>query len=124
MKKRNLEKVASNGDMLISLFVVVDKKTRAQSYTDHYGVSGASDARNYKMSGGGYGSSNQPTSKYKEYDYLEGTMVLNVFDAEAKKLVWQVVASQTINENPEKRSKSIPKAVKKIMKKFPIKPVK
>jgi len=49
---------------------------------------------------------------------------MDVFDNETKKLVWQAVATGTIKEKPEKREKSIPKTIKKLMKKFPIAPVK
>ncbi len=45
---------------------------------------------------------------------------MDVFDVNTKKLIWQGVATGTVNEKPEKREKSIPKAVGKLMKKFPI----
>jgi len=44
---------------------------------------------------------------------------MDVFDGESKDLIWQAVAAGTIDENPEKREKSLPKSVKKLMKKFP-----
>jgi hypothetical protein len=49
---------------------------------------------------------------------------MDVFDSETKELIWQGVATGTVNEKPEKREKSIPKMVKKLMKKFPISPAK
>ena len=55
---------------------------------------------------------------------LDGTLVVDLFDGESKEQIWQSVATKTVSEKPEKREKSIPKGVKKTMKKFPIAPVK
>ena len=49
---------------------------------------------------------------------------MNVFDGASKEQIWQAVATKTVNSKPDKREKSIPKGVKKIMKKFPIAPAK
>jgi hypothetical protein len=64
------------------------------------------------------------TTTYSQNDYLQGTMVVDVFDGESKEDVWQAVGVGTVTEKPEKREKSIPKTVKKVMKKFPIEPIK
>ncbi|MCK5280913.1 MAG: DUF4136 domain-containing protein [Cyclobacteriaceae bacterium] len=118
MKKRNLKLVESDGDMVISLFIVVEQKTSTSAYTSYYGGAGAG----YRRGGWGWGYGHS-TTIYNESDYLQGTMVLNVFKGEAKDLIWQGVASKAIKENPDKREKSIPKVVAKLMKKYPIEPV-
>jgi hypothetical protein len=120
-EKRNLTLVESGGDMAIALYVVAEQKTSTTAYTNYYG-GGA--GRGYRRGGrGGWGGGHSTTS-YSESDYLEGTLVMDVFDAASKEQVWQAVATKTVNEKPEKREKSIPKGVKKVMKKFPIEPVK
>ena len=43
-----------------------------------------------------------------------------MLDTQSKDLLWQGVATGTVSEKPEKREKKIPKAVKKLMKKFPV----
>ena len=119
--KRNLTLVESDGDLAIALYVVAEQKTSTTAYTNYYG-GGA--GRGYRRGGrGGWGGGSSSTS-YSESDYLEGTLVMDVFDGESKEQIWQAVATKTVNEKPEKREKSIPKGVKKIMKKFPIEPVK
>jgi hypothetical protein len=47
-----------------------------------------------------------------------------MYDNESKELIWQVIITTIIKEKPSKREKTIPKKVKKLMKKFPIKPMK
>ena len=121
MEKRNLKLVESNGDMSFALYVVADQKTSTSAYTNYYG-GGA--RRGYHRGGrGGWGGGHSTTS-YTESEYLQGTLVMDVFDVETKDQIWQSVATKTVNEKPEKRDKSIPKGVKKIMKNFPIKPAK
>ncbi len=107
--------------MAIVLYIVTELKTSTTAYTSYYG-GGA--GRGYRRGGrGGWGGGHSSTT-YTESDYLQGTLVLDVFDGESKEQIWQAVATKTVNEKPEKREKSIPKGVKKVMKKFPIAPVK
>jgi hypothetical protein len=117
-KNRNLTLVESGGDMAVVLYVVAEQKTSTTAYTNYYG-GGA--GRGYRRGGrgGGWGGGHSSTN-YSESDYVQGTLVMDVFDGESKEQVWQAVATGTVNEKPEKREKSIPKGVKKIMKKFPI----
>ena len=117
LKSRNLKLAESDGSLAISLYVVINKETSITAYTNYHGGTG------YGRRGRGWGSGHSSTS-YSESDYLKGTLVMDVFDSETKELIWQGVATGTVNEKPEKREKSIPKMIKKLMKKFPIKPAK
>lgn len=112
---RNLKMLDSEADMAMSLYIVVNQKTSTTAYTNYHGSTGYG----YRRGGRGWGNGYSTTS-YSESDYLEGTLVMDVFDAESKELIWQGVATGTIKEKPEKREKSIPKSVAKLMKKFPI----
>ena len=116
---RQLAKSDSDGDIAISLYIVVDQKTSTTAYTNYHGTTGYG----YRRGGRGWGNG-YSTTTYSESDYLQGTLVMDVFDAESKELIWQGVATGTVQEKPEKREKSIPKAIKKLMKKFPIAKVK
>jgi len=117
LNSRNLKLAESDGSLAISLYVVVTKETSTTAYTSYHGGTG------YGRRGRGWGGGHSTTS-YSESDYLKGTLVMDVFDSETKELIWQGVATGTVKEKPEKREKSIPKMVKKLMKKFPISPAK
>ena len=119
--KRNLKLVDEGGDMVVSLFIVVDQKTSTTAYTDHYNMGGYG----YGGWGWGYGGMGMGTSttRYSENDYLVGTLVVDVFDKAEKKLIWQGVGQKTVDENPNTREKNAMKAAEAIMKPFPIKPV-
>lgn len=114
-QNRNLKFVEKEGDMSISLFIVVSKETSVTAYTNHYGGGGYG---RYNRYGGGWGGSS--TTSYSENDYLKGTMVMDAFDEQSGEQIWQGVAKATVQEKPEKREKSIPKTVGALMKKFPI----
>jgi len=116
-KSRGMKEVQENGDMEITLFVVVDQKTSVSAYTNYYGGMYGG----YHRYGGGWGMGSASTT-YTESDYLEGTLVMDIFDGETKDQVWQAIATKTINENPAKREKSIPASISSLMKKYPVQP--
>ncbi|NJN25138.1 MAG: DUF4136 domain-containing protein [Cyclobacteriaceae bacterium] len=123
-EKRGLDKTDRNGDIVMSLFIVVDQKTGTTAYTSHYGAGGP-----YGYYGGfGYGAAwgwgmGYNTTSYSEYDYYVGTLVCDVFDSETKKLIWQGTISGEIDENPKNRERNIPRLVKELMKRFPVDPL-
>ncbi len=117
--ERNMVYVDDDADIEITLYLVLEQKTSTSSYTNYYG--GAYSG--YRRGGWGWGNGYASTT-YSENDYIKGTLVMDVYDAKTKNLIWQSVASGTVKENPKKREKSIPKGIKKMMKKFPIKPIK
>ena len=115
LAKRGMNYVESGGDAVISLFIVVDQKTSTTAYTSHYG----GGPYGYGYGGWGWGMGHSTTS-YNEYDYLVGTLVIDVFDAETKNLIWQGVATGTVDDNPQTREKNIPRVVAQIMRQYPI----
>jgi hypothetical protein len=119
LNARKLVYQQEEADIALSIFIVVSKETSTTAYTNYYGGSGYRYGRGGRGWGGGYASTN-----YTENDYLEGTIVLDVFDVKSQELIWQGVATGTVKEKPEKREKALPKTVAKLMKKFPIAKVK
>jgi hypothetical protein len=124
-KERGLTLVDKNGDVIVSLYIVVDQKTGTTAYTNHYGAGGP-----YGYYGGyGYGAGwgwgmGYSSTSYQEYHYMVGTLVCDVFDYKTKKLIWQGVVSGEIDENPKSRERNIPRVVRELMKRYPVKPAK
>jgi len=111
----------SNPDVAITLYIVVNNKTSTTAYTSYNGGMGYGMGRWGWGAGMGMGSS---TTNYSENDYLEGTLVIDFYDTSTKELVFQGVYTGVVKDNPKKREKSIPKNVAKLMKKYPVKPMK
>lgn len=116
LSARGLEVDQSSSDLTISLFLVTEDKTSTTAYTDYYGGRYGMYRRGAWGWGGGFG-----TTTYSENDYVQGTLVMDVYDEGSQNLIWQGVISGAVNENPQKREKSIPKAIRKLMKKYPVK---
>jgi hypothetical protein len=51
--------------------------------------------------------------------FVEGTMIVDLFDARTKHLIWRGIATDTVSDDPQKNAKKIESAVEKMFKKFP-----
>ena len=85
------------------------------AYTDYYAGRYGGFHRYNRGWGQGYA-----TTTFSEEDYLEGTLVLDVFDGKTRDQVWQGVATGTVTEDPGKREKAIPRNIAALMKKYPV----
>lgn len=116
----------TDGDAIVSLYIVVDQKTSFNSYTDHYNTGmygGMYDpiyGYDYGRMGMGMGGSSTTTTT--QHDYEVGTLIIDVFDAQTKKQIWQGIGKGTISENKSKREERITAGVAKIMEAFPVQP--
>lgn len=118
---RGMEYVQSGGDAVVTLFITTADKVNTTAYTNYTGGMGYRGRWGYAYGGMGMGSA---TTTVSENEYTEGTLVVDIYDESSKNLIWQGLLTSTVQENPQKREKTIPKNVKKLMKKYPVKPVK
>ena len=56
-----------------------------------------------------------------QYTITKGTLIIDVFDHRAKKLLWQGVGIGTVEDDQLQRQKNIPRVVEKIFWKYPVK---
>lgn len=118
--ERGIQPKQAGGDIVVSLFVIVDQKTGTTAYTNHYG--GYAGGYGYYPAwgwGGGY-----TTTTYHDYDYLEGTLIIDVYEAETKNLIWQGVVAGKMEGNSHSSEENIERTAKEIMKNYPIQPAK
>ena len=121
---RGMKAVKSDGDVEITLYIVINKKTSTTAYTTYtggMGYYGGHHGWGRGYGGMGFGTA---TTDFNESDYNEGTFVVDMYSNDSKDLLWQGVITSVIKEKPEKREKSIPKKIKKLMKGYPVKPIK
>ena len=67
-----------------------------------------------RFGGGGFGEATTTTETYKV-----GTLVVDLFDAKTKKLLWRGTSSDTLSNNSDKNIKNLDKGVEKMFKQFP-----
>lgn len=96
--------VPSGGDVAL---VAIEKTSVHQQYDTFYNGFGG-------WRWGGMGDATTTVDNYKV-----GTLVVSMFDANSKKLVWRGIVSSDLSGNPEKNTKNLDKDVDKMFKKFP-----
>ena len=64
--------------------------------------------------GGGMG-----TTTTQVRTYTVGTLIVDIWDAKAKQLVWRGIASDTLSENPQKNQQIAAKALAMMFEKYP-----
>ena len=64
--------------------------------------------------GGGMGSATTTAN-----EYTEGTLVVDIYEAKSKQLMWRGVAQGELKDKPEKREKQLQKVTDKFFKDFP-----
>ena len=62
------------------------------------------------------------TTTYNTYTYKEGTLVVELADANGHTLLWRGTATDTVQNNPDKGIKTLNNAMNKMFKNFPPKP--
>lgn len=127
LEKRGLTKTADSAGLVVSLYISIDKQSSVTAYTDQY----LGTPYYYNVGWGwgygfsyGYPYSSGFATHYKESDYEEGTLVVDVFNNQTKRLVWQGVVSKKLERNPKDPEGNMKKAAEAVMKKFPKEPVK
>ena len=51
--------------------------------------------------------------------YIEGTLIVDLYDAKTKKMVWRGVATATVSSKPEKNAEKIDKSLAKMFARYP-----
>jgi len=96
-------------------------------YVTYYGESDESVSVNTSLAGYGYGAnwvwdpywgSSAGMTTTTPVIHKAGTLVIDIWDAKTKKLVWRGTMSGTIPEDPQKGAKQIEKGIEKIVKKW------
>ncbi len=126
LDKRNLSAVKKgDGDLVVTLHIVTEKKTQKTATTDHYGGYGGGYGRGgYYGYGPGWGyGGGHSTTTINEYDYIVGTMIISFYDKKEKRLIWESVGQKTVNEKENNRDERAAKVALLMLKDFPIKPV-
>jgi hypothetical protein len=122
-RDRGMNLVKSDGDIVVALYIVTEQKTKTRATTTGMSSSyGGYGYGGYYGYGPGWGwGGGMATTTYRDIDYTEGTLVVSVFDAKLKRLIWNSAGSDTIGSGNGSREENIQKVVKAIMDKYPIK---
>ena len=112
LAEKGWTKVDANPDALVVLHGATQTKRTLNTFYSGGGGWGGYGYRGW----GGYGMGSATTT---ESEYNVGTMVVDIFDAKSKQLVYRGAASDEISDKPEKNVKKVEKAAAKMFKDFP-----
>lgn len=107
---------ADGGDMRVAVHVLVDKKTAETQYHEYYKNQ---YGNNYETANMGF---DQSKKRFEDYEFWEGTLLIDIFDAETKQLIWQGAKVNTLKQaaSTEERNMRIERIVEETMQEFPI----
>lgn len=103
-------KKVADGQEDIQVILHGASQTKQSASTFYSGMGGYG----YRGFGGGTGTASTVVSEYRV-----GTLVVDMFDAKSKNLVFRGTAEDEISDNPEKNAKKLDKASTKMFKDFP-----
>jgi hypothetical protein len=108
---KGLTPMESGGDMAIVAIEMTKNQQTLNTFYDGFG-----GGWGWRRGGGfgGFGDATTTTDTYKV-----GTLVVDMFDAHTKKLVWRGSASDTLSDKSEKNIKNLDKGVQKMFDHFP-----
>jgi hypothetical protein len=99
-----LQRVDSDPDLVVTYHITTAERTNYN--TTNFGYGG--------YHGGWYGYGGMGTSTTTEYNYTEGTLIIDAYDPVEKKMVWRGTGTVTVKQKPEKQIKQIEKILAKI----------
>jgi hypothetical protein len=111
LSARGLTQVASGGDISI---VAIEMTKDQQSIDTFY--QNLANGWGWRW-GGGFGEATAPTDTYRV-----GTLVVSLFDAKSKKLIWRGSESNALSDKSSKNIKVFDKGVEKLFREFPPEP--
>jgi uncharacterized protein with gpF-like domain len=105
--------VDSDGDVSIIAIQMTQNEQTLNTFYEGYG--GGWGWRRFGGGDlGGFGDATTTTETYKV-----GTLVVDLYDAKTKQLIWRGSASDALSNNSNKNIKNLDKAVEKMFKSFP-----
>ncbi len=101
LEAKGIDEVDSNPDVLVTYYGQHDDRTVIDTSNYGYGY-----GRGWGWGGAGMGSSTTTVRTYKE-----GTIIVDIYGAGDKQLIWRGTVTGTISDNPQKNEKNIVKGI-------------
>lgn len=117
LTKKGYSHVSEKGDLIVDIYVILNQKQATTAYTSHYA---SPYWGGYGFYGYGYGYFPGYGTTYVEtYNYVQGTLIINLFDRVEKRQVWQGTGIGTVSQDNQERKANIPKIIEQMFFKFP-----
>jgi hypothetical protein len=111
MTEKGFVETGADADLLVNAVTVVKTKREITASTDYYGYGGIYRPYGYWGSGG--------TTTFNSYEYKDGSLIIDIVNKKAQKLLWQGIGNAEIDQMPDNPDQFMLKAVRKILAAFP-----
>ncbi len=115
LSQGRLTEVTEDPDLYVTYHAGTQEDIRVNAASFGYGFPGSWTWDPYWFGPGGTGASVSTTSVST---YTAGTLVIDIWDAREKKLVWRGTAIDVFFDDPKKADKKINKAIEKMIKQW------
>ncbi|MBB4800710.1 hypothetical protein HNP37_000749 [Flavobacterium nitrogenifigens] len=107
---------SDNPDLKVNAVSILKNKTSVSSNTNFYGYGGMYRPYGYWGGGAMMGGAN---TTFNTYDYVDGSLIIDIVSTKTDKLLWQGVGNSEIDSKPDNPEEFINGAIKKILANFP-----
>lgn len=115
MVSKGFSENKNNPDLKINAVSILKNKTEVSATTDFYGYGGR--YRPYRYWGGGM-TAGIASTNFNTYDYIDGSLIIDIVSTKSDKLVWQGIGNAQMSSVPDKPEK-LASGIKKILEGFP-----
>lgn len=106
LQSKGWQKVDSGGEVALTAVGAAKNQKTYQTFYDGFG-------------GWGWGGFGPETATTSVENNPVGTLILDMYDAQTKQLLWRGTAHDTLSDNQQKNENNLKKAVDKMFKNFP-----
>jgi hypothetical protein len=118
LKAGGATEVTENPDLFITYHITTEQETSYMTTSFGYGGYGPGWG-GYGRYGYGYGGmGGMSTSQTTATNYTVGTLIIDAYDGQDKKMIWRATGEVTVKEAPEKQIQQVEKILNKIGKKW------
>jgi hypothetical protein len=112
---QGLKEVSANPDLLVSY----DASTQEHKVYNTMGM-GPGMGMGMGLGWGRFGARGMgmDDGMTTESTFTDGTLVINAYTPDPKKMVWRGTAEESVSDNPDKTAKNIEKSLDKLFKKW------
>jgi hypothetical protein len=116
MASKGFKETTSNPDLKVNAVTILKDKKQVTANSNFYGYGGMYRPYGYWGAGGGMLSG---TTTYDTYDYVDGSLIIDIVSTKTQKLVGQGTGNTELDKKPDNPDEFISTSVKKILVGFP-----
>ncbi|MCC9072279.1 DUF4136 domain-containing protein [Flavobacterium sp. F-65] len=114
MINKGFTESTNDPDLKVNAVTILKDKKQVTANSDFYGYGGM--YRPYGYWGGGMITGR---TTYNTYDYVDGSLIIDIVSTKTQKLIWQGIGNTELDKRPDNPDEFISSSVKKILAGFP-----